>query len=378
MSVRKRLLNFWRLLKRAAIQWNNRDPWRESAVIAYYAIFSLPGLLLVVITLAGYFFSENRISGYINDQIANAIGEQTAKQVQELVDSAYDEDQSLFATIIGIATILFAATGVFFQFQKSLNFIWDVKADAQKSGIWQVVKVRLFSLGLIIAIAFLLLVSLIITTLLAALADYIKEYLPDYLMSVFQLANFIVSFGIITFLFALMFKYLPDAHIKWRTVWIGSVLTSLLFVIGKSALGIYFGKANPGSGYGAAGFVILILLWSSYSSMIVFFGAEFTRAFSDYKYGGKVEPSKHATKDTKAEAIKRVQEEDERARARLKALQKVKMKGKSMTKIGMHQEVQARVKAHAQTEGKVNADEGDDLDNLPDEGNEEGNPEEKI
>lgn len=352
MRIKRGLLNFWKLLKRAGIRWNNRDPWRESAVIAYYAIFSLPGLLLVIITLAGYFFSEGRISGYINEQISDTIGEQTASQVQNLVDRAYDADQSLFMTIVGIVTIIFAATGVFFQFQKSLNFIWDVKADAQKTGIWQVLKVRLFSLGLIIAIAFLLLVSLIITTLLSALADYIRDYLPNYLMSLFQLSNFVVSFGIITFLFAIMFKYLPDAHIKWKTVWIGSVLTSLLFVIGKSALGIYFGKANPGSGYGAAGFVILLMLWSSYSSMIVFFGAEFTRAYSDFKYGGKVEPSKYATKDKKAEAVKRLQEEDEMAQTRMKARQKAKSKGKTMTKIGMHQEVQARVKAKAQIEAK--------------------------
>lgn len=345
MKIKKGLLHFWRLLKRAGIRWNNRDPWRESAVIAYYAIFSLPGLLLVIITLAGYFFSEGRISGYLNEQIAETIGDQTANQVQSLVDRAYDADQSLFMTIVGIATILFAATGVFFQFQKSLNFIWDVKADPQKSGIWQVLKARLFSLGLIIAIAFLLLVSLIITTLLSALAEYFKDFVPDYLMTVFHFINFLFSFAIITFLFALMFKYLPDAHIKWRTVWIGSVLTSLLFVIGKSALGIYFGKANPGSGYGAAGYVILILLWSSYSSMIVFFGAEFTRAYSDFKYGGKVEPAKHATKDRKAEEVKKVQEEDEFTRTKMKARQKNKMKGKSMTKMRKHQEAQAHVKA---------------------------------
>ncbi len=332
--MKETLLNFWRLLKRAGKQWNAKDPWRESAIIAYYSIFSFPGLLLVIITLAGYFFSENRISGYINEQISNAIGENTAQQMQNVVDKAYNEDQSLFMTIVGIATILFAATGAFFQLQKSLNFIWDVKPDTQKSGIWQVLKARLFSLGLIITIAFLLLISLVITTLISALADYIQSYLPDYVMSLFQIANFLVSFGIITFLFALMFKYLPDAHIKWRTVWIGAMLTSVLFGIGETALGIYFGKANPGSGYGAAGFVILILLWTSYSSMIVFFGAEFTRAYSDFKYGGKVEPSKHASKDENAEMIKRLSEmriEDEK---RMKAKIKARMKGKSMTKLG--------------------------------------------
>lgn len=304
------LLVFWRLLKQSGKQWNLKDPFRESAVIAYYAIFSMPGLLLVIITLAGYFFTEARISDYLTQQIAESMGEQTAKQVQNVVNKAYDEDQSLFMTIVGIATILFAATGVFFQFQKSLNFIWDVKPDPKKAGILQVIKVRLFSLGLIIAIAFLLLVSLVITTMLSALSGYIRDHWPDYIMPVFQFLNIIVSLGIITLLFAIMFKYLPDAQIRWRTVWIGALLTSLLFVLGKSLLGIYFGKADPGSGYGAAGFVILILLWTSYSSMIVFFGAEFTRAYSDYKNHGRVKPSKHASKDKAAETIKKIVEED--------------------------------------------------------------------
>jgi membrane protein len=332
--MKRGIRNFWKLIKRAGKQWNDKDPWRESAIIAYYAIFSLPGLLLVIITLAGYFFSEGRVSGYINEQIAENIGENTALQVQEVVDRAYDADQSLFMTLVGIATIIFAATGVFFQLQKSLNFIWDVKPDPRKSGIWQLIKARLFSLGLILTIAFLMLISLILTTLISALAEYIQSYLPEYMMSLFHVINFLISFAIITFLFALMFKYLPDAHIRWRTVWIGAVLTSVLFGIGKTALGIYFGQANPDSGYGAAGFVILILLWTSYSSMIVFYGAEFTRAYSDFKYGGKVEPAKHASKDENAEMIKKLIETRSQDEKRMRAKTRVRMKGKAMTKQG--------------------------------------------
>ena len=308
--MKKTLRTFWKLLKRAGKQWMDKDPFRESAIIAYYAIFSLPGLLLVIITLAGYFFGQERIGEYLYGQIANVIGENTANQVQNVVDAAYDADQSFFATIVGIATILFGATGVFFQLQKSLNFIWDVKPDPKISGILQIVIARLFSLGMIITIAFLLLISLVITTLLSALSGYIDNNWPDYIMVVFQVVNFIISFGIITFLFALMYKYVPDAKIKWKTVWIGSILTSLLFILGKTGLGIYFGQAKPGSGYGAAGFIILILLWTSYSSMIVFFGAEFTRAWSDYKYGGKVDPEKYAARDNKAEFMKKSNEED--------------------------------------------------------------------
>lgn len=300
------LRTFLKILKKAYQQWNEKDPFRESAVIAYYAIFSLPGLLLVIITLAGYFFGQERISEYLYGQIADAIGNNTANQVQNVVDAAYDADQSFMATVIGIATILFGATGVFFQLQKSLNFIWDVKPDPKKSGILQMVIARLFSLGMIISIAFLLLILLVITAILSALSGYIESNWPDYIMGVFQALNILISFAIITFLFALMFKYVPDAKIKWKTVWIGSVLTSLLFVLGKAGLGLYFSKASPGSGYGAAGFIILILLWTSYSSMIVFFGAEFTRAWSDYKYGDNVEPLRYAVRDGKAEQIKKM------------------------------------------------------------------------
>lgn len=302
--MKKKFLNFWKLLKTAFKQWNAKDPFRESAIIAYYAIFSLPGLLLLIITLAGYFFGAGQVNDYLNGQIASALSEDTAKQVQIVVDKAYDEGQSIIATIIGIATILLGATGVFIQLQKSLNFIWDVKPDPDKSGIMQLVKARIFSLGLIITIAFLLLISLVITTALTAMSGFIQRNWPDYIMFLFHIVNFLFSVGIITLLFAMMFKYMPDAKVKWRTVWIGSILTSLLFAVGKTALGFYFTHADPGSGYGAAGFIILILLWTSYSSMIVFFGAEFTRAYSDIKYGGKVEPSNHATIDKKAELIK--------------------------------------------------------------------------
>jgi len=304
------LRTFWKLLKRSFKQWNDKDPFRESAVIAYYAIFSLPGILLVVITLAGYFFGQEHISEYLYGQIAGAIGENTANQVQKVVDAAYDADQSFIATIIGIGTILFGATGVFFQLQKSLNFIWDVKPDPKRSGILQMAIARLFSLGMIISIAFLLLVLLVITAILSALSGYIESNLPDYFMTVFQILNIFISFAIITFLFALMFKYVPDAKIKWKTVWFGSALTSLLFILGKEGLGLYFRHASPGSGYGAAGFIILILLWTSYSSMIVFFGAEFTRAYYDYKYGGKIEPTRFATVDNKAELITKQNEND--------------------------------------------------------------------
>ncbi len=285
------------LLKTAFKKWYAREPFREGAIIAYYAIFSLPGLLVLVIVLAGYFFGEAAVSGHLQHQIAKAMGTDTAAQVQAMVMMSMKSKDSLWAAIIGIATIIFGATAVFAQLQMSLNNIWEVKTDSHKSGIWLFVKTRIFSFGLIVSIAFLLLISLVLSSLLSALGAWIQQFWSESLLSLFQIFNSILSLGIVTILFAMMFKILPDAKIKWQSVWIGAFLTSVLFVLGKTALGFYFGKADPGLGYGAAGSIILILLWTSYSSMIVFFGAEFTKVYSDV-YFGEVPTSEIAVKQT--------------------------------------------------------------------------------
>ncbi len=273
------------LLKTASKKWWNSDPFKESAIIAYYAIFSLPGLLVVVITIAGYFLGADAVSGKLHSEVAQAMGSDTADQVQSMIKFASKSKDSVWATIMGIAIILFGATGVFAQLQKLLNTIWEVKTSTTKSGIWSFLKTRIFSFGLIVSIAFLLLISLIVSSLLSAFSSWVVQNWSESLLVIFKIFSFIFSLSIIAVLFALMFKFLPDAKIKWRTVWIGALITSLLFAIGKSALALYFGKATPGSGYGAAGSVILILLWTSYSSMIVFFGAELTKVYSDYLYG---------------------------------------------------------------------------------------------
>ena len=284
------------LFKNAFKEWNEKDPFRESAVIAYYAIFSLPGLLFIFITSAGYFFGRDAVSGHLHSQISGAMGRDTADQVQEIMNRAKSSTDSVWATIIGIMIILFGATGVFVQLQKSFNIIWEVKAKPSKSNIWIFLKSRLFSFGLILSIAFLLLVSLAITSILAAMSKWIEAHWPAYIMFLFQTANFLISFSVVSALFAMMFKILPDAKIRWSYVWMGAFLTGSLFEIGKFGLGLYFGKAAPGSGYGAAGSVILVLLWVSYSTMIVFYGAELTKAYAD-KYHGYVPAGKSAVKD---------------------------------------------------------------------------------
>ena len=294
--MKLKLKKIGKLLKVAFKEWWAMDPFKESAVIAYYAIFSMPGLLVVIITIAGYFFGEEAVNNRLASQISSTMSADTAQQVQDMVKFASESKNSIWATIIGVITILVGATGVFAQFQKTLNVIWEVKADESKSGVWRMIRVRLFSFGLIVSIAFLMMVSLIISTVLIALGDWLSGYFSDSLLVIIQIINFILSTSIIAFLFAIMFKYFPDAKIKWNHVWLGSIITTLLFLLGMNGLSLYFGKADPGDGYGPAGSIILILLWVSYSSMIVFYGAEFTHAYAELK-DGPIPPDKNAVKE---------------------------------------------------------------------------------
>ena len=271
--------------KKALKEWWKKDPFKESAAIAYYAIFSLPGMLLLIITLAGYFFGRDAVNGHLSTQITSTMGADTAEQIQNMIEKASVSKNSVWATIIGVITIIIGATGVFAQFQKSLNIIWEVKATETKSGLWRLIRVRLFSFGLIVAIAFILVISLVISATLSSFGNWVSGHFSDSFFYILQILNFLVSLIIHTTLFALMFKFFPDAKIKWRHVWIGSIITALLFEMAKFGLGLYFGTANPGTGYGAAGSIILILLWVSYSSMIVFYGAEFTCAYAKMQDG---------------------------------------------------------------------------------------------
>lgn len=278
-------------------EWVDKDPFRQSAVIAYYAIFSIPGLLVLVITIAGYFFGKDTVNQNILAQVSSTMGADTALQIQEMLINASKTRSTTWGSVVGIGTILIGATGVFVELQITLNAIWQVKVVAKK-GILPILKARLFSFGLILATAFLLIVSLVISTALVAVGEIFKAYTSDFTIIFFNILNFIFSLAVISMLFALMFKILPDAKILWKHVWMGSILTGLLFTIGKTTLAFYFSQADPASVYGAAGTIILILLWVSYSSMILFFGAEFTAAYAK-KYSGKVPPTEIAKAETR-------------------------------------------------------------------------------
>jgi membrane protein len=282
------------LLNNTYQEWSDKDPFRQSAVIAYYAIFSIPGLLVLIIAIAGYFFGKDTVNHEILGQIATTMGTETATQVGEILTKSSESKSNVWNTIIGAVILLVGATGVFVELQKSLNYIWHVTVSTKK-GILPILKARLFSFGLILAIAFLLIISLVISTALAAFSNWFKVDTSSFVLIVFNVLNFIFSLAVLSALFALIFKILPDAKIKWKHVWLGSIVTGILFTIGKTGLAFYFGKAEPASIYGAAGSIILILLWVSYSSMILFFGAEFTAVYAKM-YSGTVPPDEIAEK----------------------------------------------------------------------------------
>ena len=269
--------------------WDASNPFRLSAVVAYYAVLSLPGLLVIVINIVGTVWGVEIVEGRLTDEISGALGKDAAASIQTMIIETQNNDQSTLATILGIATLVFGATGVFYHLQLSLNKIWKITPQNSSSFLKMILD-RTRSFAFILAIGFLLLISFFITAAISALNDYIRKFLPDIIIYIAYTLDFLVSTAIITVLFALIFKYLPDVKIKWKTVWIDALITSILFVIGKFLLGLYFGEAQPGSTYGAAGTVVLILLWVSYSCLILFFGAEFTWVFSN-RYGLGIQPS---------------------------------------------------------------------------------------
>lgn len=280
------------LLKRTFKEWNDDDPWRLAAVVAYYAVLALPGLLVILINTVGYIWGEDIVSGKLTNEIAKALGQEAAQSIKTIIAETQSGEQSIISTIIGIATLIFGATGVFYHLQLSLNAIWNIRQDPA-SGIKKILKDRVVAFAFVLVMGFLLLISFLVSAAIGLLSGYIQSFFPDFSEIAAYALNAGLSLAIISALFALLFKYLPDAKIKWQAVRIGAFITALLFVLGKFLLGLYFSKADPGSTYGAAGSIILVLLWVSYSCLILFFGAEFTWVYAN-RYGHGIIPKGHA------------------------------------------------------------------------------------
>src|SRR6201993_156689 len=283
------------LLKQTFSEWLQDKAPQLGAALAYYTVFSLAPLILVLLAIVGVIFRDNPAGAWnkITQQMSYFLDPSAVQVVQSIAQKASQPGKSTIATIIGIALALFGASGVFGQLQDALNTIWGVKAKPAQ-GIWGFLRARFLSFAMVGGICFLLLVSLAIEALLKGFSHYVQSVLPGGL--VVALAVYLIfDFAAVVLLFAMIFKFLPDVKIQWRDVWTGAVMTAILFGIGKWLLGLYLGSGAAGSAYGAASSLITLLLWVYYSSQILLFGAEFTQVYAN-TYGTRVEPEEHAVK----------------------------------------------------------------------------------
>lgn len=287
MSLRK-------TLRELITNWGLHRCSAQSAALAFYTIFSLAPVLVIAITLAGFAFGEEAVRGQIVGEFEGLMGRDAALLVQEVLQSSGKPATGRMTAVIGVVTLLLGATAIFGQLQDALNNVWSV-APKPGAAITTLLRKRLHSFALVVGIGFLLLVSLVMSAALTGFSRYLERVL-DLPVDFLQIANFVVSFAIITLLFAMTYRILPDVKIAWRDVWLGSLLTSLLFVVGKTLIGFYLGRTGVASAYGAAGSLVVILLWVYYSSLIFFFGAEFTRVHSRQFRTTRVQPEEGAVR----------------------------------------------------------------------------------
>lgn len=285
------------ILKGSASDFIEDDCPTMAAALSYYTVFSLPPLLVLLLTLLGALFDPQDVQGTLETQIQGLMGPSGAEQVRTILANA-DRPGSgnVIAAVLGVVALIFGATGVFGQLQAALNKAWNVAPDPEQGGIKSFVLKRVFSLGMVLGLAFVLLVSLVLSAALTAFGDSLAGFLPNGLSEpVLQAINFVISFAVVSLLFAAIFKILPDAKIGWHDVWVGAVFTAFLFTVGKFLLGLYLGSSNPGDAFGAAGALALMLVWIYYTSMIVFLGAEFTQTWAERR-GRGIEPEKGAVR----------------------------------------------------------------------------------
>ncbi|RAU84212.1 YihY/virulence factor BrkB family protein [Pontibacter arcticus] len=292
--VRKRLKDAWCLLQETWLEFYDNNSFQKGAALAYYTIFALPPMLIIIISAAGYFFGQKAISGEIYFRIRDMIGAEGALAVQDMVESINNFAGLSIATILGVVTLFIAATGVFISLQDSMNEIWCVK-PVPKHGYLKLFLDRLLSFGMILVLAIILLISLLANTILVYIGDFLTAKFTGWIVYVLHLVNFASGLLLMSFLFASIYKFLPDAKIRWRDVWVGALVTALLFSVGRGIIGLYLGTSNMASIYGAAGSVVLILTWVFFTSQIIFFGAVFTFVYSR-KYGFNIYPAEYAVR----------------------------------------------------------------------------------
>lgn len=272
--------SFFSLAKKAVMAWIDDYAPSMGAAIAFYTVFSLAPLIIIVLAIAGFFWGQDAVQGQLMGQMGGLLGQDGAQAIEGVVSSsAQEKDQGIIATVSSVVVLAVGATTVFAELQSALDRIWEVPASEKKSGIWNMIRSRLLSFGLVLSLAFLLLVSLVVSTVLAALGSWVGGLMPGWEM-VLQVLNLVISFAILTVLFAMIFKFMPQVHVAWRDVWVGALLTALLFVIGKYLIGLYVGKSSVASSYAAAGSLVVVLLWVYYAAQVFLLGAEFTWVYA--------------------------------------------------------------------------------------------------
>jgi membrane protein len=266
----------WTIAKEAALNWSEHSDARQGAALAYYSVFSIGPVIVIAVAIAGLVFGREAVNGEVAETIRDMMGDTGAKAVQAMLADAGRPRQGLLATVLGISALVFAAVGVIVQLKDALNVVWGVK-EKQSSGVWPFLRSYVISLAAVMTLGFLLLTSMMVTALVAAFAQYTAAYVQEWVL---HLLSSLASFAVVSVLFAMMFKWLPDAAIDWYDVWLGAILTGLFFEIGKSAIGFYIGKQGLESTYGAAASIVVVLIWVYYSAQIVLMGAEITHAFA--------------------------------------------------------------------------------------------------
>ncbi len=292
MKIKNIFAKAWFLLKNTFIEFNDDNAIKLSAALSYYTIFALPPLLIIIITICGFFFGEEAVTGQLYGQINELVGNEAAGQIQEAIKNVELSGRNVFATVFGIVMLLIGASGVFAEIQSSINFIWGLRAKPDK-GLKKFIQNRLMSF------------SMFVNTTLDVLSARLKEYFPESTVYLFYVVNVVIVLASITLLFTIIFRTLPDGKIRWKDALIGSSVTAILFMIGKFAIGFYLGSSTVASVYGAAGSVIIILVWVYYSAIILYFGAEFTKVYAK-SYGGKIYPNEYSV-----EIAKEIHEIDE-------------------------------------------------------------------
>jgi len=281
----------WQVVKETGIGWDEDNVTRLAAALAYYTLLSIAPLIILAVAVAGLAFGEAAAREHIAAELSSVVGTGAASAIESIVQNARAPGTGIVSLAVGIVVLLFGASGVFGELQSALNTVWDV-APQPGRGVWGLVKDRFFSFTLVVGVAFLLLVSLVVSAALTWVGQVFEDTLPGGAL-VWQVVNFAISLGVVTVLFALMFKKLPDVFIRWRDVWVGAAVTAGLFTLGKFGLGLYLGSAGVSSAYGAAGSIVALVIWVYYSSQVVLVGAEFTEAYARH-FGSQIRPDRGA------------------------------------------------------------------------------------